>query len=39
MAILPHEAKSLTELFCLQPIVFGWRQISSSSSFASWGKI
>jgi len=24
--------------FAFQPIVFGWRQNSSSSSFASWGK-
>jgi len=35
VAILPHEAKTLLELFCLQPIVFGCRQNSSSSSFAS----
>jgi len=33
LSILPHEAKALLELFCLQPIVFGWRQNSSSSSF------
>jgi len=39
VSILPHEAKALLELFCLQPIVFGQRQNSSSSSFASWGKI
>jgi len=39
MTILPHEAKAMLEVFCLQPIVFGWRQNSSSSSFASWGKI
>jgi len=37
--ILPHEAKALLELFCLQPIIFGWRQNSSSGSFASWGKM
>jgi len=35
VSILPHEAKALQELFCLQPIVFGWRQNSSSSYFAS----
>jgi len=23
VSILPHEAKALLELFCLQPIVFG----------------
>ena len=39
VSILPHEANALLELFCLQPIVFGQRQNSSSSSFASWGKI
>jgi len=39
MSILSHEAKTLLELFCLQPIVFGQRQNSSSSSFVSWGKI
>jgi len=33
--ILPHEAKALLELFCLQPIVFGGRQNSSSCSFVS----
>jgi len=31
VAILPHEAKALLQLFCLQPIVFGLRQNSSSS--------
>jgi len=31
--------KSLLEVFCLHPIVFGERQNSSSSFFASWGKI
>jgi len=36
---LPHGAKALLELFCLQSIVFGWRQSSSSSVFASWGKM
>ena len=29
VAILPHEAKALLQLFCLQPIVFGLRQNSS----------
>jgi len=37
--ILPHEAKELLELFCLSPIRIGWRQNTSSSAFASWGKI
>jgi len=32
-------SSGLQELFCLQPIVFGWRQNSSSSYFASEGKI
>jgi len=36
---LPHDSKALLELFCLQPIVYGWRQNSSSCCFASWGKI
>ena len=36
--ILPHEARALLELFCLQPIIFGWRQNSSSSAFTLWGK-
>jgi len=35
VSILPHEAKALMELFCLQLIVFGLRQNSFSSSFAS----
>jgi len=35
VSILPHEAKALKELFCLQPIAFGWRQNISSSYFAS----
>ena len=39
VSILPREAKALLEVFWLQPIVFGLRQNSSSSSFASWGKI
>jgi len=39
VSILPHEAKALLELFCLQSIVIGERQNSSRSSFASWGKI
>jgi len=38
MAILPHESKALLQLFCLQPIIFGWRQNSFSGAFASWGK-
>jgi len=37
--ILPHGVKELLELFCLQPHMIGWRQNSSSSAFASWGKI
>ena len=37
--ILPHEAKELLELFCLQPNTIGWRKNSHSSAFASWGKI
>jgi len=37
--ILPHEAKELLELFCLSPITIGWRQNTSNSAFASWGKI
>jgi len=37
--ILPHEAKELLELFRLYPNTIGWRQNSSSSAFASWGKI
>jgi len=39
MSIVPHEAKALLQLFCLQPIIFGWRQNSFSGAFASWGKI
>ena len=39
MSILAHKAKALLELFCLQPIAFGWRQNSSSCAFASWGKM
>jgi len=35
VSILPREAKALLEVFWLQPIVFGLRQNSSSSSFAS----
>jgi len=35
VSILPHEAKALLEVFCIQPIVIGERQNSSSSSFAS----
>ena len=37
--ILPHEAKKLLELFCLQPNTIGWRQNSSSSAFAPWDKV
>jgi len=33
--ILPHESKALLELFCLQPIAFGYRQNSSSGACAS----
>jgi len=29
VAILPHEAKALLQLFCLQPIILGLRQNSS----------
>jgi len=39
MSILPHDAKTLLQLFCLQPIIFGWRQNNFSGAFASWGKI
>jgi len=39
LSILPHEAKALLELFCLQPIIFSWRQNNSSSYFALWEKI
>jgi len=39
LSILPHEAKALLQLFCLQPILFGYRQNSSNSSLDSWGKI
>jgi len=39
MSILPHEEKEMLELFCLQTIVFIWRQNSSKSPFGSWGKI
>jgi len=31
VSVLPHEAKALQELFCLQSITFGWKQNSSSS--------
>ena len=37
--IFPHEAKKILELFYLSPIMIGWRQNTSSSAFASWGKI
>ena len=37
--ILPHEAKSMLELFCHQSNMIGWRQNSFSSAFASWGKV
>ena len=39
MSILLYAAKALLQLFCLQPILFGWRQNSFSGAFASWGKI
>jgi len=39
VSVLPHEAKALLEVFFLQPILIGKRQNSSSSSFASLGKI
>ena len=39
MFILPHEAKALLQLFCLQPIIFGWRQNGFSGALASWGII
>jgi len=39
LSILPHEAKALLQLFCLQPIRFGWKQNSFSGAFASWSKI
>jgi len=39
VSILPHEAKALLQLSCLQPIIFDWRQNSFSGAFASWGKI
>jgi len=39
MSILPHEAKALVQLFCLNPIIFSWRQNSFSGAFASRGKI
>ena len=26
MSILPHEAKAVLQLLCLQPMIFGWRQ-------------
>ena len=32
-------AKTLLELFFLQPSTIGWMQNSSSSAFASWGKL
>jgi len=37
--ILPHEANELLKLFCLKPNTISWRQNSSISAFASWGKI
>ena len=37
--ILPHKAKYLLELFCLSLLTIGRRQNTSSSAFASWGKI
>jgi len=39
LSILPNETKAMLDAFFLQPIVIGERQNSSSSSFASRGKI
>ena len=39
MSILPPEAKAFLQLFCLQPIIFGWRQNNFSGGLASWGRI
>ena len=39
MSILPHVAKALLQLFCLHPIIFGWKQNCVSGAFASLGKI
>jgi len=39
MSIFPHKAKAILQLFCLQPIIFGWRQNSFSGVFVSWGRI
>jgi len=39
VSILSLDSKAQLELFWLQPIVFGWRQNSSSCCFALWGKI
>jgi len=39
VSILLHEAKARLQLFCLQPIIFDWRQNSFSGAFASWSKI
>jgi len=36
---LPHEAKALLELFCLEPNMIGRRQNSSSRAFVSLSKI
>jgi len=35
VSILPHDSKALLEVFCLQSIVFGEKQNSSSCCFAS----
>jgi len=34
-----QDMRSKLVVWLLQPIVFSWRQNSSSSYFASWGKI
>ena len=39
VSTLPHEGKRLLQLYCLKPIIFGWRQNSFSGAFASWIKI
>jgi len=39
VSILLNEAKALLQLFCLQPIIFDWRQNSFSGAFASWDEI
>jgi len=39
VSIFPHKPKALLEIFYLLPIIFGLRQNSSSSAFASWVKM